>query len=174
MGLALFLIPATVSVMFSEAGAPALDVYVFSAFSCLGVPAWSWYKRALFRVSDQSLQEASEQQPGSLQEISFLRSYTVILILLGSVAVLLLARRIFVVTRGIDASSGPVALDMFLVPSYIFLALGCWTAGFLRARRSQYGLAATGAINFLLIWIPFGTAAFIYWIGWVRKKELTL
>ena len=42
----------------------------------------------------------------------------------------------------------------------------------LRVRRSELARAATAAVSILLIlWFPFGTAAFIWWVGWVRPTE---
>ena len=167
-GSALFLAPATISVIASIAGAPTTDVYFFSLYSFLGVLLWSWYKRALFRIDI----EIPGENTGPPQGISFLRTYSIILILLGILASLFLALQIFIVVREINPEHRSVSLDTFWILYYTLIVLGCWLVVVLRARKSQYALAATIFITVTVFsWIPLGTAAFIYWLGWVRKKE---
>jgi hypothetical protein len=46
------------------------------------------------------------------------------------------------------------------------------TVAVLRTKRSDLARPTTAAVSILLIiWAPFGTAAFIWWVGWVRKRE---
>ena len=64
-----------------------------------------------------------------------------------------------------------VSINIPWIPIYAFITAGSWGTAILRFRRSPYALFATGAISIVfLIWFPLGTAAFIYWIGWIRKK----
>lgn len=43
---------------------------------------------------------------------------------------------------------------------------------YLRARESAYAHGATAAFNVLLaVYFPFGTAAFLYWLLAIRKRE---
>jgi hypothetical protein len=56
----------------------------------------------------------------------------------------------------------------------IELVLGVFalTVAVLRTKRSELARPTTAAVSILLIiWAPFGTAAFIWWIGWVRRRE---
>lgn len=172
-GSASFLTPATVGVISFLVGAPATDVYLCSTFSFLGILFWSWRKRALFRASNQYPIDVNHAGDFSSQTISLSRSYTIILSLLGMLALLFSTSRLISTMQGARPIAGSVSLESFVSVIYVILVLGCWITVFLRARRSPYALAATGVISAaLLCWIPFGTAAFIYWIGWVRKKEL--
>jgi hypothetical protein len=60
-----------------------------------------------------------------------------------------------------------------LVYFYFGLAAGCWATSFLRIRRHAYALNATAAISTLLIiFIPFGTANYVYWLAHIRKKDM--
>lgn len=170
-GSAWFLAPATISIISFMAGTSAADVYCFSAFSCLAVMIWSWYNRSLFPLHNQVATYTTEGQTLSHEPPSLVRAYTVLLLILSSLAFPFLAVKIIVMTRGVEPGSS-VSLNVFLVLFYIFITVGSWIAVFLRARRSRYALAATGLISFaILSWIPLGTAAFVYWIGWVRKRE---
>ncbi len=50
----------------------------------------------------------------------------------------------------------------------------CILVGVLRVYRSPLAGPTTAALSILLIlWAPIGTAAFVYWIGWVRRRERT-
>jgi len=170
-GSASFLTPATISIISFTAGTSAADVYFFSAFSCLAVMIWSWYNRSLFRLPDQDPTYITEGKTLSRQPAPLVRAYTILLLILGSLALLFLAGKIMVIKRGIEPGSS-VSMNVFLVSFYILITVGSWIVVFLRARRSSYALAATGLISVtILSWIPLGTAAFIYWIGWVRKRE---
>ena len=165
---ALFLTPATTSVTASIAGAPATDVYFFSLYSFFGILLWSWHKRALFRIDSQFPGEKFKPPQG----ISYVRAYTIVLILMSILAFLFLALQIFIVAKGINPEDRSFSLDAFWIVYYTVIVTGCWLVVILRTQKSQYALAATGFITFTLFsWIPLGTAAFIYWIGWVRKKE---
>ena len=51
-------------------------------------------------------------------------------------------------------------------------AAGCLIVAALRARGSAVAAPATAAISILLsLWIPLGTAAFIWWLVRVRQEE---
>ncbi len=51
-------------------------------------------------------------------------------------------------------------------------AAGCLLVAALRARGSAVAAPATAAISILLsLWIPLGTAAFIWWLVRVRQQE---
>jgi hypothetical protein len=172
-GSASFLTPATIGVISFLVGAPANDVYLCSTFSFLGILFWSWRRRALVRASNQYPMDVSHAGNISSQTIPLSRSYTIILSVLGVLALLFLIPRIIAITRGLRPIAGSVSLESFVLVLYVILVLGCWATVRLRAWRSPYALAAASIISaILLCWIPLGTAASIYWIGWVRKKEL--
>ena len=44
--------------------------------------------------------------------------------------------------------------------------------GVLRSRKSPLARPTTAAVSILLaVWFPFGTAIFIWWVAWVRRRE---
>jgi hypothetical protein len=77
------------------------------------------------------------------------------------------------------ASSKEPGLDLSVRWVYEFAALMsvafAVVAGFvtyLRARSSSYAPGATAAFNVVLaLFFPFGTAAFLYWLLAIRKRE---
>lgn len=168
-----FLSPATVSVISFLAGAPAMDVYLSSAYSFLGVSFWSWRKHALFRAPAEDPKDIGQRHHASPKTVLFSRGYTILLRLLGAAALSFLIPKLILITYGLRPSTGSVSLEIFVSAIYLILAVVCWITARLRTRSSSYAIAATGAISFMLLcWFPLGTAAFIYWIGWVRKTEI--
>jgi len=131
--------------------------------SFIGIIFWSWYQRAVFKVDGKK----------EFQTItSETRSYTIILIILGFISLGLLALKVFLIVKPPEYYTAPVSISIPGIPIYAFITLGSWGTAILRFRRSPYALSATGAISIgLLFLFPLGTAAFIYWIGWIRKKE---
>ena len=163
VGSALFLAPTCIAFFIFIFGGLLTDIYVCSVLSFTGIIFWSWHQRAVFKINGKS----------KSQIISYVtRSYTIILILLGLISLASLALKIFLIVEPIEYSTAPVSMNIPLIPIYAFITLGSWGTGILRFRRSPYALFATRAISYaLLFWFPFGTAAFIYWIVWIRKKE---
>jgi hypothetical protein len=114
-------------------------------------------------------------------KISVELQYTIQLIILGALVPLFLHIQIppqFAVSAGTEAAGGYFSntdIRTFWVYFYLGLAVGCWAASFLRIRRHSYALNATAAISTLLIiFIPFGTANYGYWLLRIRKKDKLL
>jgi hypothetical protein len=100
------------------------------------------------------------------------RAYTAVIIIMGVLYFFSSLLPVFILLSRVYDSVIFTALFIFLIFFYGFFAIGCWITAILRARRSPYALAATRAASVLFLpWIPFGTAAFVYWFGWVRKRE---
>jgi hypothetical protein len=162
-GLALFLSPASLAFFLFLFGGLSTDIYICSVLSFIGIIFWSWHKRAVFKINGKR-----ESQTIS----SEIRLYTIILILLGLISLGFLTVKIFLIVKSPVYYTAPVSIDILFIPIYAFITLGSWGTAILRFRKSTYALFATEAISIiLLIWFPFGTASFIYWIGWIRKKE---
>ncbi len=161
-GIASVQYPGFIAFIIFLLGGAVVDVYIFSALSFIGVLVWSSIHRATFK-SQISQKEAARPMVGA---------YTTIIIIMGA---LFLFSSLFMVFAMLSTSYNSdilTALFMFVMFCDVFFAIGCWITAILRARRSQYALAATRTASVLfLAWIPFGTAAFVYWFGWVRKKE---
>lgn len=163
VGSALFLAPSCLAFFIFILGGLLTDIYICSVLSFIGIIFWSWYQRAAFKIDRKSKSRIIS---------SATRSYTIILILLGFISLCFLAIYIFLIVELLEYFTAPVSLTLISIPIYAFFTLGCWGTAIFRFRRSPYALFATKAISIaILCWFPFGTAAFIYWMGWIRKKE---
>lgn len=175
-GLGLFLAPTCFALLLFFLGSPVADFYVYAALSFIGIAAWAWRKRALFRFAGPDVHHipSSETRTISPQGAPspIVRAYTIVLILMGVLTLVPVITQVLVMTQTPHDSNILIPLFIFMISFNAIITAVCWTAVFLRARRSPYALAATGAVSIMLLfWFPFGTAAFIYWVGWVRKKE---
>ena len=163
VGSALFLAPTCIAFFIFIFSGLLTDLYICSVLSFIGIIFWSWYQRAAFKIDGKSKSQIIS---------STTRSYTIILILLGLISLGTLALRIFLIVEQVEYSTAPVSTNILLIPINAFITLGSWGTVILRFRRSPYALFATRAISIvILFWLPFGTAAFIYWVVWIRKKE---
>lgn len=179
IGSTVFLAPSGIAVLLFLFGSPIIDVYAYSVFSFLAVAGWSWHQRACFSLSDKAKLEMPSRETVPEQAISaeegkfpVVRAYTILLIIVGLLAFTFLGIKILLITTPPEYYTASSHLYMFWIPFYAFLTMGCWMTAFLRARRSSYALAATGGVSIMLLFfIPFGTAAFVYWLWRVRKKE---
>ena len=110
-------------------------------------------------------------------KISVELQYTVQLIILGALVPIFLGIQIplqfSASTEAAGNHFGNADMHTFFVFFYLGLAAGCWATSFLRIRRHTYALNATAAISTLLIiFIPFGTANYVYWLAHIRKKDM--
>jgi uncharacterized membrane protein YhdT len=163
IGLALFLAPACIAFFLFIFGGLLTDLYACSILSFVGIIFWSWHQRAVFKIDGENESQIISSEA---------RSYTIILILLGLISLGFLALKIFLIIKPPEYYTAPVSIEIPGIPIYAVMTICSWGTAILRFRRSSYALLATGTISFVyLFWFPFGTAAFIYWIGWIRKKE---
>ena len=101
-------------------------------------------------------------------------AYTVYLYVVGGLALMMVFshQMLLVITtaeepntflRGVLRSLQAIELVVF------FFAI---TVAVLRSKKSDLARPTTAAVSILLaMWVPFGTAAFIWWVGWVRRRE---
>jgi hypothetical protein len=178
-GLALWLAPACIAFFLFLIGNPVIDVYAYCVFSFIGIGGWSWHKRALFMVAGQvphdmpsSATTPRDRILQGFRPIRTVRAYTITLVLLGALALALLCIKILLIVNPPSFYTTPVSLEIPWIFLYALFSIGCWTAAFLRKRGSPHATLVTAVLSTIfVIWVPFGTAAFIYWIGRVRKKE---
>jgi len=114
----------------------------------------------------------------SLAPTPFERPYTVILFALGAMALL----NVFSLQLTVDIAPRDTELtasQFRAVLRYVqvtagFLAVAYCVVGILRVRSSTFAPPATALMSIVsLLLFPFGTATFVYWVGWVRKREQT-
>jgi len=179
-GAALCEAPAFLAFCFFMLGSSIVDVYIYSALSFAAILAWAWrYRHFLLTMPvDAEHKPITDNallipKSSSVNTNAMVRPYTVILGILGSISFLLLASEIMsVIHPPEDYFLGQKEMTMLIIPSYLFFSLSCWITTILRIKKSPLASLATKTTSYILIaLVPFGTAAFFYWIGKVRKKE---
>jgi hypothetical protein len=101
----------------------------------------------------------------------FFYSYTVLLFVSAGVALLLVYADQTLVSRQADDPQFVTVMRFVQAIEVIFCTLAL-TVGILRMLGHRVAIPTTPAVSVLLIfWFPVGTAAFVYWVGWVRKWE---
>jgi cytochrome bd-type quinol oxidase subunit 2 len=107
----------------------------------------------------------------------FVQSYTVIFFALGAVALV----NVFTLQLSLDlypgdaeaASSQFRAVIRYVQATALIWAVAYCVVGILRVRGLVLARTATALLSVVSLFLfPFGTAAFIYWLGWVRKREM--
>jgi hypothetical protein len=99
-------------------------------------------------------------------------SYTVILFVLAGLALIAIANHEFLIRTAANKVELVIAVMRCVQVLEAIIFLFAVTVGILRTYRSPLAWPTTAAVSILLaVWVPFGTAAFIYWVGWVRKPE---
>ena len=171
--------PAVLAFFFFMFGSSVVDVYIYSALSFVAIIAWAWrYRRLLIPtpvdVKHKPITDNTLLIPksSSVNTNTMVRSYTVVLGILGSISFLLLASRIILVIHPPEDYLAQEQMAIFIIPFYLFFSLSCWITTSLRTKKSPLASVATRATSWILIfWFPFGIAVFFYWIGKVRKRE---
>ncbi len=101
-------------------------------------------------------------------------AYTVCLFIVSALAAMtVFAHQMFIeMFRQEDESEIPIAIFHFLQAVEVILCIATLAVGVLRSRMSPLAGPTTVAVSILLaIWVPFGTAMFIWWVVWVRRQE---
>jgi peptidoglycan biosynthesis protein MviN/MurJ (putative lipid II flippase) len=79
---------------------------------------------------------------------------------------------LLMISREDEANDFVVAFFRCLQAIELVVFLFAVTVAILRSKNSELARPATAAVSILLaIWPPFGTAAFVWWVGWVRRRE---
>lgn len=101
-------------------------------------------------------------------------AYTVYLYFVAGLALLtVFAHQMLLVSSREDGANGFLTgLFRFLQATELAFFLFALTVAVLRSKESVLARPTTAAVSILLVtWFPFGTAAFIWWVGWVRRRE---
>ncbi len=104
----------------------------------------------------------------------FVFAYTVCLFIVSALAAMMVfSHQMFIVMwRQEDGGEIPIAIFRFLQAVEVILCLAALAVGVLRSRKSALAKPTTAAVSILLaFWAPFGTAMFIWWVAWVRRRE---
>jgi len=180
-GAILLEFPACLAFFFFMFGSSIVDVYIYSALSFAAIIAWAWrYRRLLLTMpADAKHKHITDNtllipKSSSVNTNAMVRPYTVVLGIIGSISFLFLASEIMSVIHPPEDYYylGQKEMTILTISLYLLFSLSCWITTILRTKKSPFASLATRATSYILIaWFPFGTAAFFYWIGKVRKKE---
>ena len=114
---------------------------------------------------DRSGEDESTVNPRHLKY-----SYTVILFVLAGLSLIAAFNHELLIRITANEVVTPILRFVQAIEAIIFVF--ALIVAVLRTYRSPLALPTTAAVSILLaLWMPFGTAAFIYWVGWVRKYE---
>lgn len=101
-------------------------------------------------------------------------AYTVCLFVVSGLAAMMVFahQMLIVLLRQDNESETLTAIFRFLQAVEAILCLATLAVGVLRSRKSPLAGPTTVAVSILLaMWVPFGTAMFIWWVAWVRRRE---
>ena len=171
--------PAVLALFFFMLGSSVVDVYIYSVLYFLAMLAWAWrYRHFLLSMPVDARHKPITDntllipKSSSVNTNTIVRPYTVILCILGSLSFLLLSSRIILVIHQTEDCLAQNQMAIFVIPLYLLFSLSCWITTILRTKKSPLASVATRVTSCILIaWFPFGTTAFFYWIGKVRKRE---
>ena len=120
-----------------------------------------------------SLESMTKERGG---RTPFEPAFTVILFALGAVSLF----NVLTLQLAADVATANSELELlqirdvlrFVQMSALLFAAAYCVVGVLRVRASAFARSGTALLSALsLLVFPFGTAAFVYWLGWVRKRE---
>lgn len=100
--------------------------------------------------------------------------YTVYLYVIAVLALMMVFshQMILTIVREDVQDAAVTAVLRFLQAFELIIFASALAVAILRSRNSPLAGPTTAAVSILLvIWVPFGTIAFIWWVGWVRRRE---
>ncbi len=163
LDLSLLLAPALIVLILSFLGYPITDVYLYSYSIFVVMVLWLFWKRKTFWPSI----------PGRESRDNNVKSYTTVLAVLGLLALAFLALQIILILRPPEGYNEPLQWNLPWAFINGFLLTSCIVTVILRRINSPHASDATALISILLaFWVPFGTAAYIYWRFKIRPREL--
>jgi hypothetical protein len=172
LNVAMLLFPVMSVLFLFFVGLPANDVYFYSYPSFILMLGLLIQKRRTFwpDETDKTTIPPDSQLP-SLIKIT--RSYTVVLSVLAILAILFLSLKIILMVNPPQEYTEPFYVNLPLALIYALLIIGCILTIISRLRNSQQAVELTALTSLVLAyWIPFGTAAYIYWRMKIKPKEL--
>jgi hypothetical protein len=101
-------------------------------------------------------------------------AYTVCLfIIAGLAAMMVFSHQMMIgMFRQDPAADILIPVLRFVQSVEVILCLACLAVAVLRSKNSPLARPMTAAVSiFLAIWLPFGTAMFIWWLARVRRQE---
>ncbi len=164
--LCLLLAPVLIVLILSFLGYPIIDVYLYSYSIFIVMLLWLFWKRNIFWSTDV-INVAPNKQPQSV------KSYTAVLVVLGLLALALLALEVILIVSPPDGYNEPLQWNLPWALINGLIVISCAVTVTLRLIHSPRAFDVTAFISLLLaFWVPFGTAAYIYWRFKIKPREL--
>lgn len=171
LNLGMLLCPVLIVLILSFIGLPLIDIYIYSYPIFIIMIGWLWWKRSIFwSISDISgMPDKQNRSPKCT------KSYTRVLVILSILAIAFLFLKIVLIVNPPEGYSEPLTVTLPWALIYALLVAGCMLTTILRLRNSQHAVDLTAVMSIILAyWIPFGTAAYIYWRMKIKAIELAV
>jgi hypothetical protein len=166
LDLSLLLAPALIVLILSFLGYPIVDVYLYSYSIFIAMLLWLFWKRNIFWSTDVIAVAPNK-------ELQSEKSYTAVLAVLGLLALAFLALKIILMVSPPDGYIEPLQWNFPWALIYGLIVTGCAVTVTMRLIHSPRAFDVTAFISILLaFWVPFGTAAYIYWRFKIKSREL--
>jgi hypothetical protein len=167
LNLSLLLFPAIFVLLLSFIGFPIMELNVISYSTFVVMSGWLFWKRAILCPKTNILHEPAI----AINKNS--KPYTVTLAVLGFLALAFFALKIILIINPPESYSVPISWNLPWVFIYGFLIVSCIVTVISRLTNSQNAFDMTSFISILLaFWVPFGTAAYLYWRFKIKQREL--
>jgi hypothetical protein len=102
------------------------------------------------------------------------RGYTVYLFVIAVLAMVMAFSHQMLLTVIREEADDVILTSVFrfLQAFELIIFASALAVAVLRSRNSPLAGPTTAAVSILLVvWCPLGTIAFIWWVGWVRRRE---
>jgi hypothetical protein len=167
LDLSLLLAPALIVLILSFLGYPIIDVYLYSYSIFVVMALWLFWKWKIFWTNTISKLPNREPQNDSV------KSYTVVLVIMSILALAFLSLKVILIVSPPEGYNEPLQWNLPWALINLFLLTSCIVTIILRLINSPSASDVTAFISVLLaFWVPFGTAAYIYWRFKIKPREL--
>jgi hypothetical protein len=161
--------PVLIVLILSFIGLPIIDVYIYSYSIFTIMAGWLWWKRKTF----WPINDVASMSDKHSRINNNTTSYTTVLTVLCILALAFFSFKIAFIVNPPEGYSAPLSATIPEALTYVLLVAGCLLTIILRLRNSQNATDVTAVLSIILIfWIPFGTAAYIYWRMKIKAIEL--
>ena len=166
LDLSLLLAPALIVLILSFLGYPVTEVYLYSYSIFIVMALWLFSKWKIFWTTAT----VPNREPKS----NSVKSYTLVLVAMSILALAFLSLKIILIVSPPEGYNEPLQWNLPWALINGFLLASCVVTIVLRLINSPSASDATAFISLLLaFWVPFGTAAYIYWRFKIKPTELT-
>ena len=164
LNLGLLLTPVLIVLILSFLGFPLNDVLISSYSIFVVMAIWLFWKRSVFWPITNAVQAPINKNT---------KSYTITMVVLSILALAFLTLKIIVIAKPPEGYTEPLSWNLPWAIIYGFLVAICITTVTLRIINSRNAFDMTAFTSTILIyWIPFGTAAYLYWRFKIKTREL--